>query len=195
MGCTTIFRRAILVLACLGMLIQTPMVMAAATPHATAPATQAVSQAPNSKAKAAAPLIFDIGLQKGNTLVGQLVNAQGIPQAKQKVSLIQKQKVLVTSETDRNGYFAFTQVPAGTYQVAAPKAQGLCRVWAPKTAPPIAQSGLLLVDGKGAVRAQQGPIAYWLGKPWVIAGLVAAAVAIPVAIHNHQSNKHLASPY
>ena len=192
MGCTTIFRRAILVLACVGMLIQTPMVMAATTTNAAAAATQAVSKASNSKA---APLIFDIGLQKGNTLVGQLVNAQGIPQVKQRVSLIQKQKVLVTSMTDKNGYFAFTRVPAGTYHVAAPKAQGLCRVWAPKTAPPIAQPGLLLVDGKGAVRAQQGPIAYWLGKPWVIAGLVAAAVAIPVAIHNSQNDKSPVSPY
>jgi hypothetical protein len=26
----------------------------------------------------------------------------------------------------------------------------------------------------------------WLSKPWVIAGLVAAAIAIPVGIHEYQ---------
>lgn len=186
MGCTTVLRRAAISLACLGMLIQTPVLMAATTPQATAVA--------NTEESTQKPAVFDVGLHKNNTLVGQLINEQGVPLAKQKVSLIQKDHVLVTATTDKQGYFAFSNVAAGTYQVAAPKAQGICRAWAPKTAPPVAQPGILLVDGKGAVRAQQGPIAYWLGKPWVIAGLVAAAVAIPVAIHNHQNDKSPSSP-
>ena len=186
MGCTTFLRKATFTMACLGMLIQTPLAMAATTSQAAKPET--VTK--NSKKSA----VFDVGLHKSNTLIGQLVNEQGIPQVKQKVSLVQKNRLLVTATTDKNGYFAFSNVSAGTYNVVAPKAQGICRVWAPKTAPPAAQPGLLLVDGKGAIRAQDGPIAYWLGKPWVIAGLVAAAVAIPVAIHNHQNDKSPSSP-
>ncbi|MGD9128252.1 MAG: carboxypeptidase-like regulatory domain-containing protein [Planctomycetia bacterium] len=208
MGYTTFFRKVVLVMACLGLILQTPMIMAANTAQAAQkPAPVAAKTAPVKAAPAKTvvanavknhqkkPLILDIGLHPGSTLVGQVINEQGIPQAKQSVSLIQKKKVLVTGVTDKNGYFSFTKVPAGTYNVVSPKAQGLCRVWAPKTAPPIAQPGILLVDGKGAVRAQEGPIAYWLGKPWVIAGLVAAAVAIPVAIHNHQNDKSPVSPY
>jgi hypothetical protein len=44
------------------------------------------------------------------------------------------------------------------------------------------------------VLAQQGPLGYWLTNPWIVAGLVAAAVAIPVAIHNHQVDNGPAVP-
>lgn len=192
MGCTTFLRKVMISTACLGLLIQTPVLMAANTAKTVAKSRQVSAKPAKGKKKT---VVFDVGLHKNNTLLGQLVNTQGIPQAKQKISLIQKNRVLVNATTDKNGYFAFSKVAAGTYSVAAPKAQGICRVWAPKTAPPAAQPALLLIDGKGAVRAQEGPIAYWIGKPWVVAGLVATAVAIPVAIHNHQNDKKPTSPF
>jgi len=190
MGCTTLLRKIVLSIACLGLLLQTPLAMAAATSATASKAAPVAAQAKNQQKVT----VFDVGLHKDNTLIGQLVNTQGVPQAKQKISLIQKKRILATATTDKNGYFAFAKVAPGTYSVVAPKSQGICRVWAPKTAPPSSQLGLLMVEGKGAVRAQEGPIAYWLGKPWVIAGLVGAAVAIPVAIHNHQNDKSPVSP-
>jgi len=64
----------------------------------------------------------------------------------------------------------------------------------PGTAPPAAQPGALLVAGKGPVRGQTGPIGYWLGNPWVLAALVAVAVTVPVAIHNHRLDRNDPEP-
>ncbi|HLA86159.1 MAG TPA: carboxypeptidase-like regulatory domain-containing protein [Thermoguttaceae bacterium] len=180
---TAWLRTMMLAWACGGLLIPSPVVAAAAAPSK-----------PAGNAPAAAPKAFDVELQKNGTLVGQVVNAQGAPQAKMPISLSQGDKTIATIATNDRGFFAVSRVPSGTYRVAAGQTQGVYRLWATGTAPPAAQPGTLLVVGKGpaeVARAQSpnggsGPIGYWLGNPWVIAGLVAAAVAIPVAIHNYQ---------
>ncbi|MCX7427886.1 MAG: carboxypeptidase-like regulatory domain-containing protein [Planctomycetia bacterium] len=167
--------RAIAVsLACLGLLIPTPVLYAATAPTTSAPPV---------------PQAIDVGLHEGGLLFGQVVDAQGRPQAQLPVSLVQQDRVVTTATTDKSGYFLMPKVPAGTYRVVAAKTQGVYRLWAPKTAPPAAQPGAMLVVGQGPVRAQQGPVGYWLGQPWVIAGLIAAAIAIPVIIHNNQADK------
>ena len=58
----------------------------------------------------------------------------------------------------------------------------------PNTAPPAAQSAALLVSGSDVVRGQNGGLVYWLTNPWVLAGLIAAAIAIPIALNNHGSS-------
>ena len=172
---TTKLKIVMLVLACVGLLIPAPVVAAVTAPSKTG------KEAPQPLIKA-----FDIELHQGGTFVGQVVNAQGAPQDKVPVSLLRGNKTLVTTSTNKGGFFAISRVPAGTYRAVAGKTQGVYRIWAKGTAPPKSQPGALLVVGQGPVRAQTGPIGYWLGNPWIIAGLVAAAVAIPVAIHNHQ---------
>ncbi|MBN2218406.1 MAG: carboxypeptidase regulatory-like domain-containing protein [Pirellulales bacterium] len=169
------WQRAMLLLASLGLLIPSPVMAATAAPAGAAGKTQTPVLKP-----------LDVELHKGGMLVGQIVNPQGAPQGKVPVSLFHGDKNLVTTTTNQGGFFAVKGVSAGTYRIAADKTQGVYRLWATGTAPPGAQPGTLMVVGQGAVRGQSGPIGYWLGNPWVIAGLVAAAVAIPVAIHNYQ---------
>jgi len=174
-------RTVMLLLACLGLLVPSPVVAAVTAPVKAAPQPQGP-----------APKAFDVQLQKGGMLVGQVVDAQGAPQVKMPVSLTQGGKTVAPTTTNRGGFFAVRGVTAGTYCVAADKTQGVYRLWSTGTAPPSAQPGTLLVVGQGPSRGQGGacgpggPIGYWLSNPWIIAGLVAAAVAIPVAIHNHQ---------
>jgi hypothetical protein len=178
MKCTAWLRTVMLLLSCLGLLIPSPVVAAI-----TAPA-KAAGETPRPMPKA-----LDVELHKGGMLVGQVVDAQGTPQVKMPVSLTQGDKTLANAATNRGGFFAVSGVSAGTYRVAAGKTQGIYRLWAPGTSPPTAQQGTLLVVGQGPSRGQNGttgPIGYWLGNPWIIAGLIAAAVAIPVAIHNNQ---------
>lgn len=135
--------------------------------------------------------VTDVSLRDGGVLLGQVVDGTGKPQANAAVSLQSGQQKLGASKTDAGGYFAFSGLRGGVYQVAAANGQGSYRVWAAGSAPPTAQPGALVVAGQtpnplagqqpDVVRAQ-GRLGFWLSNPWVVAGLVATAVAVPVAI-------------
>ena len=173
MKCLKILRTAALVLACLGMILPVPLVHAAVSKPAPA-ATGAI----------------DVSLRPGGALLGQVVDSQGIPQADASVALVQRDAKIAQTVTNTSGYFLVNGLRGGVYQVVGGDTQGTYRLWAPDTAPPSAQPGALLVAGKGPIRGQCGPLMYWFSNPWVIAGLVATAVAIPVAIHNHRIDRN-----
>ena len=135
------------------------------------------------------PQVVDVALLKGNVLVGQLVTPEGKGVSNAPLLLQNKDKTVVALRTDKNGVFAAKSIPAGVYRVAGTNTQGVYRFWAPKTAPPNAQRGALLVSGNGVARAQYARgLRNMLANPWIVAGIVACAVAIPVAIHNSQSS-------
>lgn len=67
------------------------------------------------------------------------------------------------------------------------------RLWAANTAPAAARDSALLVVGDEQVLGQGG-MKYWLANPWVVAGIVAVAVAVPVAIHNRNQDRAPSSP-
>ncbi|HID77329.1 MAG TPA: carboxypeptidase regulatory-like domain-containing protein [Planctomycetaceae bacterium] len=129
--------------------------------------------------------IADLMLHEGNTLVGQVVDAQGKPLADVPVSLRVAAGELAAGKTNAQGYFAFRGLRSGVYQIAIPAGVAMYRVWAPGTAPPAAQPGAMLVADGQTVRGQgccQGLFGF-LGKhPLLTAGLIAAAIAIPIAI-------------
>lgn len=134
-----------------------------------------------------APNIVDVALGDGGVLLGQVVDVAGTAKAKVPVSLQSGQQTLGMSETDANGYYAFSGLRGGVYQVVAAEGQGAYRAWTPGTAPPTAQQGALVVAGQDLVRGQTGGrLKFWLSNPWVIAGIVATAVAVPVAIATSQ---------
>jgi hypothetical protein len=61
------------------------------------------------------------------------------------------------------------------------------RLWAEQTAPPAANDGVLVVHGDDAVRGNScnpcgGGLLGVLANPWVLAAIVAAAIAIPLAL-------------
>jgi Carboxypeptidase regulatory-like domain len=165
------FRVLAVALAAVGMLIPAPAL--------------AVATAFNSQNT---PVVTDIGLQKDNLLFGQLLDASGTPQENVEVKLIQQEKAVSTIKTNESGYFVFSKVPVGTYKIAAGQTTGVYRLWAPETAPSSAQPGAMMVVGQGPVRAQQGPISYWLSKPWIIAcnGMTAFINWIRGWSHNEQ---------
>lgn len=133
----------------------------------------------------AKPKVMDVALLEGNVLVGQLVNTAGGPMADAKVMMQGKDQSAVALKTNKEGVFAVKGVPAGVYSLASKDTQGVYRLWAPKTAPPNAQKGALLVSGNEVARGQYARgLRNMLANPWIVAGIVACAVAIPVAIHN-----------
>lgn len=174
MNGTRLLKRAALALACGGMLLPPPVWQAmAAEPEAAQPARAA-----------------DVALRQGGVLMGQVVDAEGQPIKRSAVRLRQYDRDVAQSQTDAAGYFVLSGLRGGNYQIIAERSHASFRFWAPGTAPPNAQAGALIVVGDGTVRGQTGPIGYWLGNPWVIAGLIAAAVAIPVAIHNDRVDRN-----
>ncbi len=147
------------------------------------------------------PVVTDVGLSSGGVLVGQVVDSQGIALAKVPVSLQGGGREIARAQTDANGYFAVRGLRGGVHQLVTPGAQGTFRLWKSDTAPPLSQEGALLIVDRQMVRGQSCEpgcepgcgigcgscckgLSYWLANPWVVTGIVATAVAVPVAIHN-----------
>ena len=134
-------------------------------------------------AQAASPLIRDVALQPGGVLHGQVVNEQAAAQRQTKIAVVHKGKPLTVTETDSEGRFVLTGLEPGIYELHLAEGGGAYRAWAPRTAPPAAEQGVLLVqDGRVVRGMHQGGGFGWLANPWVLAGIVAAAIAIPLAL-------------
>jgi hypothetical protein len=146
-----------------------------------------VCAATSNRQTASAPI--DVALRPGGGLLGQVVTSQGTPQGRVAIVLSQHGKKVATTTTERSGYFFLQGLQEGDYELAADTIRGRYRLWAPGKAPAAAQPGALLVAGQGPVRGQ-GPVGCWLSNPWILAGLVATAVAVPVAIHNARADRN-----
>jgi len=132
------------------------------------------------------PAVVDVGLIEGGILLGQVVDAQGVGLAEVAVSVQSQGKQVAAARTDAGGRFAVASLPAGVYQIAAANAQATYRLWASGIAPPSAGRTAMIVAGNHTVRGQydNGRLKECLTNPWVVAGLVATAVAVPVALAN-----------
>lgn len=140
-----------------------------------------------------APAMTDVALQEGGILVGQVLDPQGLPKSDLRVAVqdVQNREVAAAT-TDPQGRFAVRGLGGGVYQMVTRDGRVPCRLWLPGTAPPVAQPGALLVSGTNTVRGAGpgGGLKFWLTNPLVIAGVIATAIAVPVALSNH----HPSSP-
>ncbi len=167
--------------------------------------------------------VVDIALMDGGVLMGQVVDGKGVSQVGVPVSLHYQNEMVATPSTNQGGYFALKGVKAGVYRILVGKEQRVYRFWAPGTAPPTANRGVMIVTDTEVTRAQSSPQPLPPSSPqtvppssvqaaqppcpqmveppcpppvqppcpppaptfpWVIAGVVATAIAVPVAIHN-----------
>ncbi len=124
-------------------------------------------------------------MRQGGALIGQVVTPENSPVGGADVLLYGNGKQLSRSKTDRSGYFAFTGVRSGVYELKTAKCSAAYRVWNQGTAPPASQPSVLLVAGAGPVRGQGG-VGAFLTHPLVLAAIVATAIAVPIAVHNSQ---------
>lgn len=145
---------------------------------------------------AAAPVAAqgDISLREGGLLVGQVVDARGAAIDGTPVAVKQFGKEVAATRTDKNGVFAVKGLRGGEYQLIASGGQVTYRLWAAGTAPPKASSGALVVTGDTVLSGQsgypgqpvpvgQGGVVGWIKQhPMVVAGGIAAAIAIPIAV-------------
>jgi len=132
--------------------------------------------------------IQDVRLHADGALVGQVVTSEGQGVADRLVTLHLANRQVASVKTDRNGYYRISGLRGATYQVATQNGTGIYRAWAEDTAPPTAQDGVLIVEGCNPVRGQYGPGTGLLTNPWVVAGLLGAAIAVPIALSNDSSS-------
>jgi hypothetical protein len=162
------------------------------TMHVVVVALTCLGSVPADLARAAGPAsvkIRDVSLQSAGVLRGEVVNTQGVPRANMQVTAVQSGQAFAVAQTNQAGRFELVRMTAGVYELQTAGSSDVYRLWAPRTAPPAAQDGVLLVAGEQVVRGQNGP-GHGLGRlanPWVIGGIVVAAIAIPLAIANRDS--------
>ncbi len=161
--------------------------------------TISMALAPCAHANQAAVRTLDISLQSDGVLFGQVADAGGNSQVGIPVTVFAAGKILGRGTTDRAGNFQIKGLTGGVVTVEAAGTQGNCRLWAPGTAPPAAQQGLLVVApdqvacgqncgscvgcGSGVCRGHGGGLlGIMLDHPFVTAGVIGAAIAIPLAL-------------
>lgn len=174
---TGIIRRIAATLACAGFI--SGQAVQAASPMLN-PAANQVQQT------ATAQQIRDVGLSAGGVLRGQVVDSLGTAKAGSTVIVVKNGQVAGTAKTDATGAFEVAGLSGGVYQIQTEQGGGNYRLWAPRTAPPAASDSALIVNSNDVMLGQDRPIMSWLSNPWVLGGLVAAAIAIPLAL-DHDS--------
>jgi len=171
-------------LACVNLLVPLHLVQAgdSAGPQKPVAATAAKTVPTDS------PLVTrDVALGSANALQGQLLDKNGKPLANRVVVAVHADKTSLETFSDANGDFRFSPVKPGTYQIASERSYQLCRCWAANTAPPAASDELLMVEGDRTLRGQR-PIGELLSGPVLIGLIIAAAIIIPIAVHNSQKS-------
>lgn len=135
----------------------------------------------------------DVALDSQGRLQGQVLDAAGEGQAAAFVHLYGADGKPVTSNSNDEGRFAYAGTRPGVYFLQAGNTTQVCRIWEAAAAPPSAVPSVFIVGDADATRAQMQPTLLnrvvqktkrALTNPLVVAGVIATAVAIPVAIHN-----------
>ena len=138
----------------------------------------------------ASTAVRDVALHDGGCLTGQVLDATGNPVAGTAIAVIDQDRAVASTQTGADGRFTIPGVKAGVYQIATSNGVTVCRLWAPRTAPPAAQGDALVVLGDTVVRGGVGGggVVGFLSNPWVLGGIVAAAIAIPLILDDDDAS-------
>lgn len=132
-------------------------------------------------------VVVDAELGPRKLLTGQVLDLNGRPRVGASVRLTHAGTSAFQTKTDEHGRFQFAEVHPGLLKVSTDDAELAVRCWANGTAPPHAPKQILLSGNQEILRGQR-PIADFLAGPVLIGLIIAAAVAIPIAIHNSKDS-------
>ena len=127
---------------------------------------------------------LDVALDANGVLTGEIRNQQGRPQANADIVLWQTGELLQRRRTDHLGRFQFPGLRGGLYRVATSNATVACRAWTSRAAPPKSRTSLLIVANQVSARGQTPINEVFCANPFLMGTVIAAAIAIPIAIHN-----------
>jgi hypothetical protein len=133
--------------------------------------------------------VGDVELQRGGLLRGLVVDSHGIPRRGYEVALLHDGRPVTQLETDQHGFFQVLVAHGGIYHVCSKDGSASFRVWQPNTAPPHAAKQALVVQGTHTLRGQWSPAQALFAHPHFVLGIAALMVAVPILIHNNQSDR------
>jgi hypothetical protein len=138
-----------------------------------------IASAADPVAKAGQVTIVDIALTQDNLLRGQVVNSEGTPKAKAKVTLASSGRVVAQTVTDDQGVFALQVARGGVYVLSDGEASAMVRAWTKAAAPPSTNSGILMVSDQNVTRGGMagglGNVIGWTAIALVVTGVIIAA--------------------
>lgn len=129
--------------------------------------------------------VLDVSMDETGGLLGAVLDTNGRPLANTVVKVTGREW-RAEAKTNKDGHFYIRGLRGGNYQFQVANATEAYRIWANKTAPPSAKPGVLIVPGDQVQRGQR-PFGEIFANPILITAIVAAAIAIPVAVHNSKS--------
>ena len=179
-----VFTTVLVGLSCVGLILPAP-ILNAAPPVSTARTLRPVE--PRAKS------ISDVKLDAAGYMHGVVVDLQGAPVANATVVVSRGKRDMLKVGTDKLGRFSAGPMGRGTYLMKSGGQGRIVRAWTPQVAPPAAREQALLITGSEVVRGQMPLEDFFASDAFVMTGLVAAMIAIPIAVHNSGS-KDPASP-
>lgn len=141
-----------------------------------------LATSPRAAAEQPATTIRDVSLGEAGTLVGVVIDAQGVPSSGIVVECRRSDRVVARAKTDRLGRFQLRGLTGGVYQVTAGGGGNVFRLWRAGTSPPSAKAGVLIVCPSDFLRGQYTPGALFSSNGLLVTGLIIATVAIPVVV-------------
>ena len=136
------------------------------------------------------PSIRDVSLDPTGSLHARLLSREGQPIPGKEVGITQRGVAVTSGLSDQDGNVQLRGLTGGQYELRVGSDQQdmtLLRVWTAKAAPPIASSHLLIVPNQQVERGQQPFCNFFGSEPLMIGVIVAAAIAIPIAVHESGS--------
>ncbi len=129
----------------------------------------------------------DIALTRDNALNGRLVDETGQPVVGTRVAIYSKGHMTAATVSDQAGAFSLVTNRGGVYELHTGDRFQIVRLWHYDAAPPSAESTILLRVGEETVRGQRPIECLFCFQPWFLGVLIAAAIAVPIAVHNSDS--------
>lgn len=129
-------------------------------------------------------VVRDVALAADGSLQGQVIRPQGAAGSHVQVVFGRLDGTPMATMTQADGRFQVNGLRPGIYQFQTATQSDVYRVWAPQTAPPAAQAGIVIVEQETIVRGQNNSAWTYLANPWVMGLIAAAAIAIPLALDN-----------
>ena len=127
--------------------------------------------------------VHDVQLTENGKLPIVVVNAQGKPQPNVTFEITRAGDAeCITGVTGEAGEYQVEGLKGGVYQIRTDQGLCACRVWTHQAAPPTSAKSLLLVNDR-VVRGQRPISELFRSDPILMTAIVAAAIAIPIVIH------------